>query len=80
MRFGPRHLFFALAFLAWAACAFGALGLAGAASSLCQGDGHYVPGCRAERVAGVWFVTLGVWVGGAWLIKRLALRLGIKLD
>ena len=80
MRIGGRHLLFALAFLAWAACAFGMLALAGAASSFCAGDGHYVPTCRTEREALLWLLAVGTLIGGAWLMKRLALRLGIDLD
>jgi hypothetical protein len=76
MRVGGRHLLFALAGLVWAACAFGTLGLAGGVSSFCMGDGHYVPPCRSEREAILWLLVLGVWIGGAWLTKRLALRLG----
>ena len=80
MRIGGRHLLLAMAGLVWAGCAFATLGLAGAASSFCAGDGHYVPGCRTEREAVLWLLAIGVLIGGAWLMKRLALRLGINLD
>jgi hypothetical protein len=79
MRICARRLLFGLAGLAWAACAFATLGLAGAASSFCAGDGHYAPGCRTEREAVVWLLAVAVLIGGAWLMKRLALRLGIEL-
>ena len=80
MSFGARHLLFALAATIWAACSLAALGLAGAASSFCGGDGHYEPDCSKAREAMLWFAAIAVMIGGAWLMKRLAYRLAIKLD
>jgi hypothetical protein len=70
---------FALAVMIWAGCSLATLGLAGAASSFCAGDGHFVPGCSTVREAMLWLLAISVMIGGAWLMKRLVHRLGIKL-
>lgn len=80
MKLGGRHVLLVLAFLVWAASFYGSLGLAGAAYSFCSGDGHYLPKCSWAWENGIWFAPLAISIGGVWLMKRLALRLGIKVD
>ncbi|HYG46761.1 MAG TPA: hypothetical protein VD846_02370 [Allosphingosinicella sp.] len=82
MTLGRRHLLFALAFLAWGAAVLGALGIVGAILAPCvdPGYGHGLTGCRKDIELATWAVTLAVLIGGAWLLKRLAIRLGIDLD
>jgi len=79
MKLSLRHLVFAMAFIVWGACVAGALGLVGAGQALCVGDGHYVPGCRAEAMAVLILLFFAILIGGAWLLKRLARRLEINL-
>lgn len=80
MKLGRSHGLLVLAFLAWAALFYGSLGLAGAAYSFCFDDGHYLPQCNWGSKTGIWFAPIAISIGGAWLMKRLALRLGIKID
>ena len=76
MKLGWRHLVLALAFIFWGACVLGGL-------SMCagpQGDDHYQGEVSAGLGALLVFLFFAILIGGAWLLKRLALRLGIKID
>jgi hypothetical protein len=82
MRFGRRHLLFALAFMAWGACVVFALGVAGSTWAGCNDPtyGHGSTGCRKDSELLIWAFVFAVLIGGAWFVKRLAARLGIDLD
>ena len=82
MKLGRRHLIFALAFLAWGACVVAVLGIAGSAWGACRDsiEGHGSTGCRKDVELLLWAFTLTVLIGGAWLLKRFAARIGIDLD
>lgn len=82
MKLGRRHLLFAAAFALWGACCLAALCAAGLTSTACVESryyGHGSAGCRRDVELLFWVFALGVFVGGAWRMKRLAARLGIDL-
>ncbi|HEX8239358.1 MAG TPA: hypothetical protein VF574_06435 [Allosphingosinicella sp.] len=82
MKVGRRHLLFALAFIAWGACVVVALRIAGSAWAVCWDPGydHGSTECRKDAELLIWALVLAVLIGGAWSLKRLAVRLGIDLD
>jgi hypothetical protein len=82
VKLARRHLLFAAAFLFWSAFCFAVFCLAGLASTACVESryyGHGPAGCRRDVELLLWVFTFGVFIGGAWLLKRLAGRLGIDL-